>query len=72
MIIYTQSVPKFGNNANENDDYSAYFVDEEDNSIRCAISDGATESSFSGIWAKMCIFRPDLNSESVQIEHYFR
>ena len=45
------SLPKDGNSKSENEDYSNFSVDKS----RFAVADGATETSFSGPWAKQLV-----------------
>ena len=48
---------KDGNAAEDYEDaaYPTAFVEEDADSFRCAIADGATESSFSGLWSNILV-----------------
>lgn len=56
---YKISLPKFGNSAEENEDFyksnMSEYPDGKIDQIFAAISDGATETSFSKEWAKMLV-----------------
>lgn len=54
----TLSLPKDGNTPDEYEDaaYPLVFSDAEDQpEFRCAVADGATETSFSGLWANLLV-----------------
>ncbi len=59
MEIFCQSVQKHGNSQAENED--AFIVKKWPTrgktirELRCAIADGATQSSFSGLWARLLV-----------------
>ncbi len=49
------SIPKWGNDTEENEDSILVPVEVDNKFIRCAISDGATESSFSKEWSTLLV-----------------
>ena len=61
--IISFSIPKNGNSTSENEDAKKILPRkhvESSNFLRCAVSDGATQASFSRLWAKLLV------NESVQ------
>jgi serine/threonine protein phosphatase PrpC len=59
-IIYSKyTVPKYGNRPDENDDAVEVYQSQDtylkNQKIRCAIADGATQTSFSSLWARLLV-----------------
>jgi serine/threonine protein phosphatase PrpC len=66
LRVGAATLPKRGNSPEENEDAFAPLVTEGLQSVpfRCAVADGATEASYSGLWAKLlaehfCTVEPD-------------
>lgn len=57
VLCNTLWLPKKGNTDDEYEDAAAPFeaVDAEFETFRCAVADGATETSFSALWAKLLV-----------------
>lgn len=57
VLTHTFWLPKKGNASEEYEDAAApaESVDQETAQFRCAVADGATETSFSGYWAKLLV-----------------
>lgn len=50
-------LPKKGNAESEYEDAASPFeqFDQQDDEFKCAVADGATETSFAGLWAKLLV-----------------
>ncbi len=57
IVGYTLWLPKEGNSIDEYEDaaFPMDTVDLETRSFKCAVADGATETSFSGLWAQLLV-----------------
>lgn len=55
IVCRTLWLPKKGNTQEEYEDAASPLddVEEESSTFKCAVADGATETSFSGFWAKL-------------------
>lgn len=67
LRLFSCSIPKFGNSEKENED-AFRIIRKPKNSegfheLRCAIADGATQSSFSRLWAELLV------SKTIQTNH---